>query len=56
MMTLTDNRGNLHTESELNKLTKADLLALAGRLGVEGVTSSMLKSDIVASIMGEGGA
>ena len=40
-----------YNESELNALTKAQLIALAGDLGVEGVSSSMLKADIVSAIL-----
>lgn len=40
-----------YSESELNALTKAQLIALASDLGVEGVSSSMLKADIVSAIL-----
>lgn len=46
----TDDNGS-YSESELNALTKAQLLTLAGELGVEGVSSSMLKADIVSAIL-----
>lgn len=51
-MTLADNNEDgSYSEEELNALTKAQLLALANELGVEGVTSSMLKADIVTAIL-----
>ena len=51
-MTLADsNEDGLYSESELTALTKAQLLALASELGVEGVSSSMLKADIVSAIL-----
>ena len=40
-----------YSEEELNALTKAKLLDLAKELGVEGVSSSMLKADIVSAIL-----
>ena len=40
-----------YSEEELNALTKADLLVVANELGVEGVSSSMLKADIVSAIL-----
>ena len=40
-----------YSEEELNALTKANLLALARELGVEGVSSSMLKADIISAIL-----
>lgn len=40
-----------YTESELNAMTKAQLLALANELGVEGVSSASLKADIVSAIL-----
>ena len=40
-----------YSEEELNALTKAQLLALAKELGVEGVSSNNLKADIVSAIM-----
>ena len=46
----TDEDGS-YSEDELNALTKAQLLALASELGVEGVSSSMLKADIVSAIL-----
>ena len=46
----SDNDGT-YSESELNALTKAQLLALASELGVEGVSNSNLKAEIVSAIM-----
>lgn len=40
-----------YSEEELNALTKAQLLTLANELGVEGVSSSMLKADMVSAIL-----
>lgn len=40
-----------YSEEELTALTKAQLLTLASELGVEGVSSSMLKADIVSAIL-----
>ena len=51
-MALTDtDEDGLYSEDELNALTKAQLLALASELGVEGVSSSNLKADIVTTIL-----
>lgn len=51
-MTLADtNEDGSYSEEELNALTKAELLTLANGLGVEGLTSSMLKADIVSAIL-----
>ena len=51
-MALADNNEDgSYSESELNALTKAQLIALASDLGVEGVSSSMLKADIVSAIL-----
>lgn len=46
----SDNDGT-YSEGELNALTKAELLVLANELGVEGVSMSNLKADIVAAII-----
>lgn len=40
-----------YSEAELNSLTKAQLISLAKELSVEGVSSSMLKADIVSAIL-----
>ena len=40
-----------YSEEELTALTKAQLLSLARELGVEGVSSSNLKADIITAIL-----
>ena len=40
-----------YSEAELNALTKAQLLSLAKELGVEGVSFSNLKAEIVTAIL-----
>ena len=51
-MALADsNEDGSYSESELNALNKAQLIALASDLGVEGVSSSMLKADIISAIL-----
>ena len=42
---------NEYSEAELNALTKAQLLDLANELGVEGVSMSMLKADMISAIL-----
>lgn len=46
----SDNDG-VYSEEELNAMTKAQLLVLANELGVEGVSNSNLKADIVSAIL-----
>lgn len=51
-MALADsNSDGNYSEAELNALTKAQLLSLASELGVEGVSMSNLKADIVSAIL-----
>ena len=51
-MALADsNEDGSYSEEELNALTKAQLLTLANELGVEGVSSSNLKADIISAIL-----
>ena len=51
-MTLADSdEDGSYSEEELNALTKAQLLSLARELGVEGVSSKNIKSDIVSAIL-----
>lgn len=51
-MSLADsNEDGSYSEEELTALTKAQLLTLASELGVGGVTSNMLKADIITAIL-----
>ena len=51
-MALADSdNDDTYSEDELNALTKAELLVLADELGVEGVSKSNLKAEIVAAIL-----
>lgn len=51
-MTLADSdEDGSYSEEELMALTKAQLLALASELAVEGVTSSNTKAEIVTAIL-----
>ena len=51
-MALADsNTDGTYSEGELNALTKAQLLALASELGVEGVSNSNLKAEIISAIL-----
>ena len=45
------NNDGEYSEEELKRLTKAQLLELAGTLMVEGVTSSNTKSQIISAIL-----
>lgn len=40
-----------YTESELNALTKAELLVIADELGIEGLSMNNLKADIISAIL-----
>lgn len=42
---------HVYTEAELTAMRKADLLTLAGSLGVDGVGQATLKADIVSAIL-----
>lgn len=46
----SDNNGT-YSEDELNALTKAQLLALANELEIEGVNTSQAKADMIATIL-----
>lgn len=51
-MSLADsNNDNILSESELNGLTKAKLLAYANELGIEGLNSKSTKADIISAIL-----
>lgn len=51
-MSLADsNSDENYSETELNALTKAQLLELARELGVEGVSMANLKADIISAIL-----
>lgn len=51
-MALADsNSDGEYSEAELNAMTKAQLLSLAAELGVEGVSTSNLKAEIVSAIL-----
>ena len=50
-MALASEPDKTYSEAELNALTKAQLLDLANELGVEGVSMSNLKADIVSAIL-----
>ena len=41
----------VYTEAELTAMRKADLLTLAGGLGVDGVGQATLKADIISAIL-----
>jgi hypothetical protein len=40
-----------YTEGELNAMTKAELLALAEELGLDGLSMNNLKAEIVSAIL-----
>lgn len=50
-MTVSESEEVVYTESQLNSMTKAQLLELADSLGVEGVSSANLKAEIIAAIL-----
>ncbi len=51
-MSLADSDNNgLLSEEELNSLTKAQLLAYADELGIEGINSKSTKTDIISTIL-----
>lgn len=50
-MALASEPEETYSEVELNALTKAQLLDLANELGVEGVSLSMLKAEMVSAIL-----
>lgn len=45
------NSAPIYTESQLNAMTKAELLVLASELGVEGLTEKTLKADMITAIL-----
>ena len=40
-----------YTKSELEAMTKTELLALASELGISGISSSNLKAEIIEAIL-----
>lgn len=40
-----------YTESQLNAKTKAELLKIASELGIEGVSDSNTKAEIISAIL-----
>lgn len=42
-----------YTYEELSAYTKAELIAIAEENGIEGLSSSMLKDEIITAILGE---
>lgn len=40
-----------YTQSQLESMTKDELLTLAEELGVEGISKSSLKADIISAIL-----
>lgn len=51
MIALASNPDETYSEAELNAMTKAELLDLANELGVEGVSLSMLKAEMISAIL-----
>lgn len=43
----------VYTESQLNAMTKAELLGLCSERGITGLSDSNLKADIIAAILAE---
>lgn len=51
-MSLADsNNDDVLSESELNSLTKTNLLAYANELGIEGINSKSTKAEIISAIL-----
>ena len=50
-MALASEPTKTYSEAELNAMTKAELLDLANELGVEGVSLSMLKTEMISAIL-----
>lgn len=50
-MALADSQTSEFSEDELNALTKSELVVLAHDMGVEGVSATMLKADIISAIL-----
>jgi hypothetical protein len=51
-MSLADsNNDNILSEEELNSLNKANLIAYANELGIEGINSKSTKADIISLIL-----
>lgn len=40
-----------YTQSQLEKMKKPELLSLAEQLGVEGVSDSTLKADVISAVL-----
>lgn len=51
MLSLDDTSEVVYTESQLNAMTKAELLVLANKLGIEGLTEKTLKADMISAIL-----
>lgn len=50
MMAVSANE-TVYTESQLNAMTKAELLSLCSERGITGMSDSNLKADIIAAIL-----